>query len=94
MCLKQYVGQTVDELRNRWNNFKFNDRKYLDRQPCFKIHIFEHFNIDGLSGFLENVSITFIDKTGSSDPEKRENCWNQALKTMVPWALSDLGNSG
>ena len=29
-CFKQYVGQTVDEFRRRWNNYKFNDRKGLN----------------------------------------------------------------
>ena len=37
-----YVGQTVDEFRNRWNNYKYNDRKHLNRQPCFQEQIFEH----------------------------------------------------
>ena len=70
MCLKQYLGQTVDEFRNRWNNYKSNDRKYLNRQQlCFQEHIFEHFNGAGHSGFLENVSITFSDKTYPSNPE-------------------------
>ena len=36
-------------------------------------HLFEHFKSDGLSGFLENVSIKLIDKTDGKDPERREN---------------------
>ena len=72
VCLKQYVGQTVDEFRNRCN-YKSNDRKYLNRQSCFQEHIFEHFKGDDHSGFVENVSITFIDKTDPSNPEMREN---------------------
>ena len=27
-CFKQYVGQTVDTFRSRWNNYKDNARKY------------------------------------------------------------------
>ena len=27
-CLKQYVGQTVDMIRSRWNNYKDNSRKF------------------------------------------------------------------
>ena len=27
VCLNQYLGQTVDEFQNRWNNYKFIDRK-------------------------------------------------------------------
>ena len=56
VCLKLYVGQTVDEFRSRWSSYKSNDRKYLNRRPCFEEHIFEHFNVDGHSGLLEKVS--------------------------------------
>ena len=39
-------------------------------------------------GFLENVSLTFIDKTDPSDPLKREDYWRSALKTMAPFGLN------
>ena len=87
-CLKQYVGQTVDEFRYRWNNYKCNDKKYLKGQSCFQEHIFEHFNSPGHNGFLEDVSIILIDKTDPSDPEKREDYWIQTLKTAAPWGLN------
>ena len=38
-------------------------------------HPFEHFNEERLHGFLEDVSITFIDKRDTSEPLKRENDW-------------------
>ena len=87
-CLKQYVGQIVDEFRYRWNNYKRNDKKYLRGQSCFQQLIFEHFNSPGHKGFLEDVSITFIDKTDPSDPEKREDYWIQTLKTVAPRGLN------
>ena len=90
VCFEKCVDQTIDEFRKRWNNDKSNDRKYLNRKPCFQENIFEHFNIDGLSGFLENFSITYIDKTDTADPEKQENYWIQALRTMAPWGLNVL----
>ena len=43
--------------------------------------IFEHFNSEGHAGFLENVSITVIDKTDSQNREKRENYWIHTLIT-------------
>ena len=92
ICRKQYVGQTVDIFRSRWNNYKSNDRKYLVGDPCMQEHIFEHFNSEGHTGFLENVSVTFIDKTDSQNPEKRENYWIHTLKTMVPWGLNILNS--
>ena len=55
ICRKQYVGQTVDIFRIRRNNYKSNDRKYLVGDPCMQEHIFEHFNSEGHTGFLENV---------------------------------------
>ena len=36
-------------------------------------HIFEHFNSEGHTGFLENISFKFIGKADSQNPEKREN---------------------
>ena len=53
---KQYVWQTVDIFRSCWNNYKSNDRKYLVVKPCMQEHIFEHFNSEGYTGFLESVS--------------------------------------
>ena len=90
----QYAGQTVDEFQNRWNSYEFNDGKYLNKQPHFQEHIFEHFNGDSHNVFCENVSITLIDKTDLSEPEKREHYWIQTFKTMVPWGLNVLRNSG
>ena len=92
ICRKQYVGQTVDIFCNRWNNYKSNDRKYLAGDPCTQEHIFEHFNSEGNTGFLENVSVTFIDKTNSQNLEKGENYWIHTLKTMVPLGLNILNS--
>ena len=75
ICRKQYVGQTVDIFRIIWNNCKSNNRKYLVGEPCMKEQIFEHFNSEGHTGFLENVSVTFIVKTVSQNPENPENYW-------------------
>ena len=41
----------------------------------------------GHNGFLNDVSITFIDKTDPSDPLRREDYWRQALKTMALYEL-------
>ena len=73
LCRKQYLGQIVDIFGSRWNNYKSNDRKYLVGNPCIQEHIFEHFSSEGHTGLLENVSVTFIDKTDSQNPQKREN---------------------
>ena len=84
ICCKQYVGQTANIFRGRWNNYKSD--------PCMQEHIFEHFNSEGHTGFLENVSATFIDKTDSQNSKKKENYWIHTLKNMVPWGLNILNS--
>ena len=62
-CLKQYVGSTPDCFRYPWNNYKCNCRKYARGEACLQKRLFEHFNNEGHSGFLHDVSVTLIDKT-------------------------------
>ena len=61
---------------------------YLRGQSCLQQHIFEHFNSPGHKGFLDDISITFFDKTDPSDTEKRKDYWIQTLKTAAPWGLN------
>ena len=49
-------------------------------------HLYEHFNLPGLSGFLNDVSVTL--KTDPKDPAKRENDWIHTLKTKAPLGLN------
>ena len=51
-------------------------------------HLFSHFSMAGHNGFLNDVSITFIDKTDPSDSLQREDYWRQTLKTMVLYGLN------
>ena len=62
-------------------------------EPCMKEHIFEHFNSEGHTCFLENVFVIFIDKTDSQNPEKMENYWIHTLKTMVLWGTNILNSA-
>ena len=41
-CLKQYLGQTVDECRRRWNNYKDNARKFERGQRCMQRHLYDY----------------------------------------------------
>ena len=68
-CKLQYEGKTVDDFHLRWNNYKDNNRK----EACMPQHLFEHFSKEGDSGFLDDVSIIFIDKTNPKDPNKLEH---------------------
>ena len=80
-CYKQYVRQTVDEFCRTWNNYKSNDRKFQRLEPCMQEHLAGH------DGFLNDVSITFIDKTHPSVSLRREDYWRQTLKEMLPYGF-------
>ena len=80
-CGKQYVGETTDSFRYRWNNYKDNDRKHSRKESCLQEYLFKHFNRMRHNGFLNNVSITLIDKTNGKNPKKREDYWRRTLKT-------------
>ena len=84
----QYVGQTIDQFRSRWNNYKRDSRKHGQRATCMQQHFFNHFCIPDHCRFLEDVSLTFIDKTDPSDLLKRVDYWRSTLKTMAPFGLN------
>ena len=50
---------------------------------CVQEHLFEHFCDSERSVFLNDVSITVIDKTDPTSPLQRENCWKRTLKTFT-----------
>ena len=86
-CGKQYVGETIDNFRYRWNNYKDNDRKHSRKESCMQEHLFIHFDSIGHNGFFNNVSITLIDKTDGKNPKKREGYWRRTLKTYLSFRL-------
>ena len=47
VCLNQYAGQTVDELRLRLNNYNSNKRKHQRLESYMQENLFEHFNEEG-----------------------------------------------
>ena len=55
---------------------------------CMQEHLYRHFSSPGHRGFLNDVSVTLIDKTDGSDPKKREDYWMKTLKTMAPYGLN------
>ena len=71
-----------------WNNYKDNNRKYQHSETCMQKHLFRHFSSPGHNGYLNDVSITFIDKTDPSHPLKWEEYWRKTLKTMAPFGLN------
>ena len=55
-------------------------------------HLFKHFNSMGYNGFLNNVSITLIDKTAGKNPRKREDYWRRTLKAYSLFGLNVEGS--
>ena len=39
-CGKQYIGETTESFRYRWNNYKDNDRKHSCKETCMQEHLF------------------------------------------------------
>ena len=50
-------------------------------------YLFSHFSMAGHDWFLNDVSVTFIDKTGAPDLLRKEDHRRQILKTKVPYGL-------
>ena len=46
-------------------------------------YLYGHFYSDSHYVFLENVTITLVDKTDGRDPKNRENCWMRTLKMLA-----------
>ena len=80
-CKKQYTGQTTDNFRGKWNNYKSKSKNFKRGEKRIQEHLYKHFQSERHAEFLDDVSITFIDERDGSNPTKRENYWMQTLKT-------------
>ena len=57
-----------------------NGRNFLKCQTCMRQHLYEYFANEGHCSFLEDVTITFIDKTDPKHPNRRGHCWKHTVK--------------
>ena len=90
-CLKQYVGQTVDMFRSRWNNYKDNSRKFDRGEDCMQRHLYEHFQLPDHTSFFQDTYVILIEKTDPRAPTKCKDYWIHALKTKPPMGLNTEG---
>ena len=60
-----------------------NDRNCLKGQTCIKQHLLEYFDSEGHCSFLEDLTITFIDKTCPKDANRQDHYWRHIFKTMA-----------
>ena len=49
-----------------------------------------HFAFNGHNGFLEDCTITLIDKTDGADATRREEYWKRALKTVSSYEFNTV----
>ena len=84
ICGLHYVDSATDKFYFRWNSYKENDRKHMQLQ------LFEHFATGNHKCFLNDCSVTLIDKTDGSNPTRREEYWRKILKTVTPCGLNTL----
>ena len=91
---KQYVGETPKIFHKRWYNYKYNARKLLRGESCMQQHLFDNFLSSGHNGFIEDVCITFIDKTKSFIPmrmritgDKHSKLWLHMVLTSKSFIL-------
>ena len=88
VCGLQYVGQTTDKFRFRWNNYKCSHRKVSKGELCSQIDFHRHFLQGNHKGLLNDCSITFIDKTDPKKPCARERSWINKFKTLKSLGLN------
>ena len=86
--IKRYTGETTNQFRLRWNNYKSNDRKLKRGHPYMKYHQYDHFYSDGHNGFLQDVAITLLDTIDGENPKNMKNYWMRTLKTLAPGGLN------
>ena len=48
-------------------------KKHSLKETCMQEHLIKHFNSMRQNVFLNNISITLIDKTDGKNPKKRED---------------------
>ena len=82
-CKKQYTGQTTDNFRGRWNNYKSKSKSFKRGEKCIQEHLYKHFESEGHTEFLDDRSITLIDKTDDPYSTKRESHWMRTLKAYI-----------
>ena len=90
VCGLQYVGSTTDKFRFRWNNYKENNLKAKRGEGHMQPLVFEYFSSNDHHVFLEDCSITLIEKTDGSDPTRREEYWRRVLKIVTLYGLNTI----
>ena len=67
---KQYTNKNTNQFHNIWNKYKNNARKFDKKEPCMQEYSYKHFRSEGRKEFVNEASVTFIDKTNRENPKK------------------------
>ena len=97
-CGLQYVGSTITKFRERFNNYKSQFRKYLERKEAGHLRpgdgisqagLFEHFCLQGHHG-MDDWSFQIIDQADSLERlRERESFWQYKLNSFIPRGLNE-----
>ena len=97
-CNKQYVGSTITKFRERFNNYKFQFRKYsrLKESGCqnpgkdiSQARCFEHF-LSNDHGGMDDWSFQIIDQADTRERLRvREAFWQYRLNSFIPHGLNE-----
>ena len=90
ICGMQYNGQTKDEFRYRWNNYKDNNQKSLRGEDHKQAGFLVLFQTAGHSDFINDTELRFFDKTDPSDLTRRKDFWIDTVKTRYPRGLYNI----
>ena len=80
----QYVGGITDP------NYKDNKKKAEQGVEHMQTNLFEYSASHGYNGFLEDCTITLIDKTDGANPTRRGEYCRRILKTVSPYGLNPV----
>ena len=70
-CKKQYTGQTTDNFRGRWNNYKSKSKSFKRGKKYIQENLYKYFDSKEHTEILDDASL--IDKTDGFNSNKREN---------------------
>ena len=88
VCKKQYVGQTTDKFRLRWNNYKTCQKKAMSNRAHTQAFFHSHFLSEKHHGLINDCNIVIIDKTNRAEPTIREMYWINRLQAIHPSGLN------
>ena len=92
MCGLQYVGSIIGKFRFRWNNHEENNCRAKREEEHMQSLVSEHSSSIDHNNFLEECSITLMDRTDGSDPTRGEEYWRRVtpIKTVTPYGLNKV----